>query len=1127
MLRLTLLLTIVCLCNTQAQAVQSFKHKCYSAEFSNGEFRYLSRSSRNADFKYAFHSLQLGAKRIIFKGDPEVKTAHDAVCYYYGNIISESYSALDKGVEQTWVINYKPKSIGDVIIEGEIYSPHTPRTSPFGIIFTDKNGHVALTYGRVTVIDSAGKKFACLPQISGNSLKICIPYNFISSAKFPIQVDPVVGNETLVCPTYGAAPGTQESMSIAAGSNGYLAVWSDTRGPDDSDIFGCRISSSGEIIDVLGIPISTSSGKQLTPDVAWNGTEYLVVWADRRNSLQHIYGCRVRPNGEVLDPQGILLSGSTANQYYPKVASDMSSWLVVWQDTISTSLDVYGCKVNSDGTISRRYGISTTANNDEMPDVAYNGTNYIVVWRDYRNYSSSNTDIYGCRVSRLGVRLTGDVLISCTSTGSTGAPGIQMNPRICGMGTTCMVVWEDYRNSDDESDVYGARVSSAASVLDKGGIAISTQSGDEEMPCVEYNGSRLLALWRAKGSDRTMRGARLDTSGTVLDASGIAISTGMAGATCGCAAGLNSSFVAGWSSFSVTDSDALTTLVTNGGSVQNAAGNTTSMALDDENDYSVADNGSEYAVVWSQSVNGSCDIMAARISHDGEPLCDEPVNITSTYYGDQVEPSIAWNGTKYLVVWSGNETYSSTEWDIRGWFLDSNLNKLSISPFSISVASEDQADPCATSNGTSFFVAWEDSRSAVSPNYYTDIYGAVVSSSGTVTNATICTSTGSQLNPYTASNGTNYFVVWEDYRSSARIYGTRVTSSGTVQDSGGIAMPQITYSETTPSVCYGGGNYFVTWSDINRISGCRVSTTGSALDTSGLCIDSGTKTKSKPSACWDGSIYRVVWEDYRSSDSANSDIYYTTVDSTGVVSSSPKIALVSNLIPQLAPRIFYSGSQGFMTYSRLYNYSDGVCAVTLQDQAAQEVDTIAEAKSLSAGTTVSLADKAVTGAFSGYFYIEDLDRVSGIRVISDAAITRDSLVNVIGPISISDGERQIICTELYNLGTTDDPPAPLGIRGDYLGGAALNAQTPGITGAYGANNIGLLATTWGEVTSTSSTYFYIESRSGTTIRVTSGSLSEPAVGDYVSVTGIVSCELISGAVCRAILPREQDDIVVY
>ncbi|MHB9037765.1 MAG: single stranded DNA-binding domain-containing protein, partial [Armatimonadota bacterium] len=159
-------------------------------------------------------------------------------------------------------------------------------------------------------------------------------------------------------------------------------------------------------------------------------------------------------------------------------------------------------------------------------------------------------------------------------------------------------------------------------------------------------------------------------------------------------------------------------------------------------------------------------------------------------------------------------------------------------------------------------------------------------------------------------------------------------------------------------------------------------------------------------------------------------------------------------------------------------------------------------------------------------YIEDLDRASGIRVVSSMAVTRDALIDVVGSVSISDGERQINCNEAIAMGVASDPPGPLGMRGDFLGGSALNAQTPGITGAYGPNNIGLLVKTWGKVVSASSSYFYIESRPGTNVKVISGSLTQPIVGKIVSITGISSCELVSGAVARAILPRDQADIVI-
>jgi hypothetical protein len=69
-------------------------------------------------------------------------------------------------------------------------------------------------------------------------------------------------------------------------------------------------------------------------------------------------------------------------------------------------------------------------------------------------------------------------------------------------------------------------------------------------------------------------------------------------------------------------------------------------------------------------------------------------------------------------------------------------------------------------------VAWKDWRSGAS-----DIYGARVSPSGTVLDPSgraICTVAGSQYDPSVAYDGTNYGVVWGDYRSGGDIYGATV-----------------------------------------------------------------------------------------------------------------------------------------------------------------------------------------------------------------------------------------------------------------------------------------------------------------------------------------------------------------
>jgi len=942
------------------------------------------------------------------------------------------------------------------------------------------------------------------------------------------HASPVVGPETPICSTFSPARGDQDGVEIAAGSDGYLAVWHDTRGPD-GDIFGCRISPTGQVLDPAAIPICQYPGDQLDPAVAFNGLEYLVVWSDRRSGVQHIYGCRVRPNGEVIDKQGFLVSGTTGTQAYPKVASDGAGWEVVWQDSRGGTQDIYGCKIGRDGSIGKNMGISTqSGNNEETPDIAFNGTNFLVVWRDQRNSATTDADIYGCRVARTGLRMGSDILISCNSAGTSGVANAQQNPRVARCGTNCMVVWEDYRAGVSNADIYCARVDSAGAVLDKNGKPVATGAEIQELPAIGYDGARMLIAWRQR-SNRYIRGARISTSGTVLDASGFDIYPGAAGSdgigVCGRASG---GFCVGWNNLSMIGCDALMTFVPGSGSFGGSYGTVVSMGQDDQPTYSVADNGTEYAVVWSQIVGGKSCILAARVSHSGELLTPTAVNLTATVDGQQTQPSIAWNGSQYLVAWCGDETYDSSGMDIRGFRLNTNLQPKEANPITICSVAENQTAPYVTSNGSKFLVVWEDSRNAISPTYYTDLYGALVDVNGAVTalSSAVSMSAGNQKSPRAASNGTDYYVVWEDYRMGyPLVYGVKVSSTGAVASATGTAMPATSSSQTTPSICYGNGCYLVSWTDGNRIAGCRVTPAGTITDTFGINIDTGPATKSKPAAWWDGANYQVVWEDYRSAFAGNSDVYYTTVGANGAPSLEPKPALASNLIPDLSPRIFGDTSSGVLFYQRRECYVNGICLAPITQQGLQEVACIREAKSMPPGALVGLRGKVVTAAFSGYFYAEEPDRSSGIKVVSGASVNVGDIVDITGVIGTYDGERQLTTGTVTTVGVASEPLGPFGIRGDVLGGAA-NGAIPGITGASGANNVGLLVKTWGKVTLLGAGYFYIESKPGTSVRVNSGSLVQPAVGKYVAITGISTTEVTSGAICRAILPRQQFDIEI-
>ena len=117
-------------------------------------------------------------------------------------------------------------------------------------------------------------------------------------------------------------------------------------------------------------------GQAQGPGVAFDGTNYLVVWTDSREGGPKVYGARVSPGGTVLDQDGFAISAAAGSE--PTVAFDGTNYLVVWSNQAS----IVGARVDPGGTVLDPGGItiSTRANAQFQPTLAFDGTNYLVVW---------------------------------------------------------------------------------------------------------------------------------------------------------------------------------------------------------------------------------------------------------------------------------------------------------------------------------------------------------------------------------------------------------------------------------------------------------------------------------------------------------------------------------------------------------------------------------------------------------------------------------------------------------------------------------------------------------------------------------------------------------------------------
>ena len=154
----------------------------------------------------------------------------------------------------------------------------------------------------------------------------------------------------------------------------YLVVWQDRRaGPGETDIYGARVDTSGNVLDPGGAAISTAAGQQLTPDVAYAQDQFLVAWEDRRTDVVgDIYGARVTAADalSVVDVDGIAIATPEGLQNRPAVATTLRGFAVAWSDGsdgASTGLDIEAVFVDADGVLVEPFTISAEEGDEREP----------------------------------------------------------------------------------------------------------------------------------------------------------------------------------------------------------------------------------------------------------------------------------------------------------------------------------------------------------------------------------------------------------------------------------------------------------------------------------------------------------------------------------------------------------------------------------------------------------------------------------------------------------------------------------------------------------------------------------------------------------------------------------------
>lgn len=580
--------------------------------------------------------------------------------------------------------------------------------------------------------------------------------------------------------------------SVSFDGTNYFVVWDDGD-YNTNNVYGARVNQSGIVLDSTPIDISIANDRQCQPSVCFGENYYFAVWSDWRHGGAdfEIYGTRVTTNGEVLEPDGILICEEDYRRNDPSVCFDGENYFVVWKDERNSS-QIYGSFVDTNGVVLDTNGCLIPMNSDyqSAPTVSFDGRNYLVAAVNKWIYGPGwEIDIFGTRVSTSGNILDPFSIRICQTSGEQKYPALSFD------GTNYFAVWQDHRpgsHSDYDSKIYGARIDTAGSVIDTANIVVSYSANTQYYPSVDFNGSKYFVVWSDNRNDTwDIYGVRVDSFGNILEPLAIPIS----------------------------------------------------IDVGDQYTPSVCSSNINYFVVWTHNYEGSYGIYGARVGFDGNVIDTLGIQIW-TSQKSQLMPTVCFDGKNFLAIWCSDQDYF--DFDIYGARISTNGALIDSTPILVSVEQNTQYSPNIIFNGENSFVVWVDARNDTMFREG-DIYGARIDTQGTVLDPLgipISSSINDQRYPMISFDGTNHLVIWEE---GYRIQGIRTTTEGIVIDSVGNITPG-TEHVLYHTITFDDSNYILVWQNWQYteyqynfiyeadLYATRISPEGVVLDPNGIPI---------------------------------------------------------------------------------------------------------------------------------------------------------------------------------------------------------------------------------------------------------------------------------------------------
>ena len=730
----------------------------------------------------------------------------------------------------------------------------------------------------------------------------------------------------------------QDRPAIASNGTNYMVAWELLNQSGSLwDLQGRQTDLEGNSVGSEFI-ISNNADNQYNTDIAFNGTYYLVVWETYVATYSYdIYAQRYQSDGTPVGSPFRVNTVRTFDQKRPKVSTDGSSFMVVWesQNGDSAGYAIKGCTIASASTTpSAEIAINqSTTGNQNKPDIAFNGSKYLVVWHTDINSAGNNYyDIKG-RFLLFDGTSGGDEFLVTSGSFSTDN---EVNPSVASAGTTFLVAYEDWNGDYSYGGAAARLLDSSGSIItafqfdysgtglygDSRGVKVCANQTDylvawemwggtiarskgicaqriyhdgsragEEFIVINYsyypshsvkniglgsNGSDFLVSWVKYNASNLSEGIyakALVYTGPVLtvDASYKQAYEGE-NVVCrivpefshgtmhyswfykGASYGTDSNSITipdvqlsdNDSEYYcvVTDNDGASTTVTaqlnvNKPPLGYSISDETFLYLNDGQSQfypAVCAGGSNFFTTYSSS---SDDSFYSKLKSKLIPIQPIPLDVNSSPDDSMLFSKVAFNGTNYIAVWY--------EGFIKGQLFDATGAKIG-SAFTISQTELTYySDLDIASDGSSFFVVWSGSTDLWDDEDGSDVYGIIVNSNGTFATSefTIAQSDDDDTKPHIAYNGSNFLIVWhqESYTFTGDIYAQLYTSAGTPTGSVFQLNPSAGTVDDSINICSSGTDFIATWFDSEsyyELYGQKINAAGALAGSAFLITDNAT-----------------------------------------------------------------------------------------------------------------------------------------------------------------------------------------------------------------------------------------------------------------------------------------------